>query len=92
MSDQAIAHQIPVNGARGSHCSNPRTARPLLRSDSSKSRYWRADSLRGQGYRDYRRRRWTFNRVTTNAVISEGIPTAIALETGVASLGNMEAV
>jgi fumarate reductase flavoprotein subunit len=31
-------------------------------------------------------------RVTTNAVISEGIPTAIALETGVASLGNMEAV
>src|SRR5262244_3442770 len=31
-------------------------------------------------------------RVTTNAVISEGIPTAIALETGVAALGNMEAV
>ena len=31
-------------------------------------------------------------RVTTNAIISEGIPTAIALETGVASLGNMEAV
>ncbi len=31
-------------------------------------------------------------RVTTNAVISEGIPTAIALETGVATLGNMEAV
>ncbi|OQY02468.1 MAG: fumarate reductase flavoprotein subunit [Desulfobacteraceae bacterium 4572_130] len=30
--------------------------------------------------------------VTTNAVISEGIGTAIALETGVASLGNMEAV
>jgi fumarate reductase flavoprotein subunit len=31
-------------------------------------------------------------RVTTNAVICEGIPTAIALETGVAALGNMEAV
>jgi fumarate reductase flavoprotein subunit len=31
-------------------------------------------------------------RVTTNAVISEGIATAIALETGVAALGNMEAV
>jgi fumarate reductase flavoprotein subunit len=31
-------------------------------------------------------------RVTTNAVISEGIGTAIALETGVATLGNMEAV
>jgi fumarate reductase flavoprotein subunit len=31
-------------------------------------------------------------RVTTNAVISEGIGTAIALETGVAALGNMEAV
>ena len=30
--------------------------------------------------------------MTTNAVISEGIPTAIALETGVATLGNMEAV
>ena len=31
-------------------------------------------------------------RVTTNAVICEGIGTAIALETGVAMLGNMEAV
>ena len=31
-------------------------------------------------------------RVTTNAVICEGIPTAIALETGVAALGNMEAI
>ena len=31
-------------------------------------------------------------RVTTNAVISEGIGQAIALETGVAALGNMEAV
>jgi len=31
-------------------------------------------------------------RVTTNGVISEGIPTAVALETGVAVLGNMEAV
>jgi fumarate reductase flavoprotein subunit len=31
-------------------------------------------------------------RVTTNAVINEGIGHAIALETGVASLGNMEAV
>jgi len=31
-------------------------------------------------------------RVTTNAVICEGIGHAIALETGVASLGNMEAV
>jgi len=30
--------------------------------------------------------------VTTNAVISEGIGSAIALETGVATLGNMEAV
>ena len=31
-------------------------------------------------------------RVTTNAVICEGIGTAIALETGIAALGNMEAV
>ena len=31
-------------------------------------------------------------RVTTNAVICEGIGTAIALETGVVALGNMEAV
>ncbi|MEO7114957.1 MAG: fumarate reductase flavoprotein subunit [Caldimonas sp.] len=31
-------------------------------------------------------------RVTTNAVICEGIGTAIALETGVAALGNMEAI
>ena len=31
-------------------------------------------------------------RVTTNAVISEGVATAIALETGVVALGNMEAV
>ena len=31
-------------------------------------------------------------RVTTNAVICEGIGTAIALETGVAAVGNMEAV
>jgi len=31
-------------------------------------------------------------RVTTNAVINEGIGHAIALETGVATLGNMEAV
>jgi succinate dehydrogenase flavoprotein subunit len=31
-------------------------------------------------------------RVTTNAVISEGIGHALALETGVAALGNMEAV
>jgi len=31
-------------------------------------------------------------RVTTNAVICEGIGMAIALETGVASLGNMEAI
>jgi fumarate reductase flavoprotein subunit len=31
-------------------------------------------------------------RVTTNAVICEGIGTAIALETGVATIGNMEAV
>jgi len=31
-------------------------------------------------------------RVTTNAVICEGIGSAIALETGVAALGNMEAV
>jgi fumarate reductase flavoprotein subunit len=31
-------------------------------------------------------------RVTTNAVICEGIGSAIALETGVAALGNMEAI
>src|SRR4030095_2349351 len=31
-------------------------------------------------------------RVTTNAVICEGIGMAIALETGIAALGNMEAV
>ena len=31
-------------------------------------------------------------RVTTNALISEGIGAALALETGIASLGNMEAV
>ncbi len=31
-------------------------------------------------------------RVTTNAVICEGITSAIALETGIATLGNMEAI
>ncbi|HJM95918.1 MAG TPA: fumarate reductase flavoprotein subunit, partial [Candidatus Marinimicrobia bacterium] len=31
-------------------------------------------------------------KVSTNAIISEGIGTAIALETGIAALGNMEAV
>src|SRR5512138_3491176 len=31
-------------------------------------------------------------RVTTNAVICEGIGTALALETGIATLGNMEAI
>ena len=59
---------------------------------------WRAISspancrVRGQGHSHRHRWRRALYRVTTNAVICEGIGAALALETGVATLGNMEAV
>jgi len=91
VSDQAIAHSIPVLERRealalihdGSRCHGA-VVRNLVTGELSA---WvaRATAIAGGGA-------GRLYRVTTNAVISEGIPTAIALETGVAALGNMEAV
>jgi fumarate reductase flavoprotein subunit len=91
MSDQAIANQIPVH---------ERTEAIALIHDSGRcygaivrdlvtgqliAYVAKATAIAAGGAgRIY--------RVTTNAVISEGIGTAIALETGLAALGNMEAV
>src|SRR5512134_793618 len=91
MSDQAIANQIPVHERAeaialihdGSRCYGA-IVRNLVTGELS-AYVAKATAITGGGAgRIY--------RVTTNAVISEGIPTAIALETGIATLGNMEAV
>ena len=91
MSDQAIAHQIPVHERveaialihDGGRCYGA-VVRNLVTGELL-AYVAKATAITGGGAgRIY--------RVTTNAVISEGIPTAIALETGVAALGNMEAV
>jgi fumarate reductase flavoprotein subunit len=91
MSDQAIAHQIPVHERTeaialihdGSRCYGA-VVRHLVTGELIAYVAKATAIASGGAGRLY--------RVTTNAVISEGIPTAIALETGVAALGNMEAV
>jgi fumarate reductase flavoprotein subunit len=91
MSDQAIAHQIPVHERTeaialihdGSRCYGA-VVRNLVTGELV-AYVAKATAIAGGGA-------GRLYRVTTNAVISEGIPIAIALETGVASLGNMEAV
>jgi succinate dehydrogenase flavoprotein subunit len=91
MSDQAIGNAIPVHERAeaialihdGSRCYGA-IVRNLVTGELS-AYVAKATAITGGGAgRIY--------RVTTNAVICEGIPTAIALETGVATLGNMEAV
>jgi fumarate reductase flavoprotein subunit len=91
MSDQAIAHQIPVHERAeaialihdGGRCYGA-VVRHLVTGELAAYVAKATAIASGGAGRLY--------RVTTNAVISEGIPTAIALETGVAALGNMEAV
>src|SRR5262245_55900093 len=91
MSDQAIANQIPVHERAeaialihdGARCYGA-IVRNLVTGELA-AYVAKATAITGGGA-------GRLYRVTTNAVISEGIPTAIALETGVASLGNMEAV
>jgi fumarate reductase flavoprotein subunit len=91
MSDQAIAHQIPVHERAeaialihdGVRCYGA-IVRNLVTGELA-AYVAKATAIAGGGA-------GRLYRVTTNATISEGIPTAIALETGVATLGNMEAV
>src|SRR4051812_3038431 len=91
MSDQAIAQKIPVHERAeaialihdGSRCYGA-VVRNLVTGELT-AYVAKATAITGGGA-------GRLYRVTTNAVISEGIPTAIALETGVATLGNMEAV
>jgi fumarate reductase flavoprotein subunit len=91
MSDQAIAHRIPVHERTeaialihdGGRCYGA-VVRDLVTGQLI-AYVAKATTIAGGGA-------GRLYRVTTNAVISEGIPTAIALETGVAVLGNMEAV
>src|SRR6267378_5691012 len=91
MSDQAIAHQIPVHERAeaialihdGVRCYGA-IVRNLVTGELV-AYVAKATAITGGGA-------GRLYRVTTNAVISEGIGHAIALETGVATLGNMEAV
>ncbi|HVO91743.1 MAG TPA: fumarate reductase flavoprotein subunit [Terriglobales bacterium] len=91
MSDQAIANRIPVHERTeaialihdGERCYGA-VVRNLVTGELI-AYIAKATAITGGGA-------GRLYRVTTNAVISEGIPTAIALETGVAALGNMEAV
>jgi fumarate reductase flavoprotein subunit len=91
MSDQAIAAAIPVHERAeaialihdGARCYGA-IVRNLVSGELT-AYVSKATAITGGGAgRIY--------RVTTNAVICEGIPTAIALETGIATIGNMEAV
>jgi succinate dehydrogenase flavoprotein subunit len=91
MSDQAIANHIPVHERveaialihDGARCYGA-VVRNLI-SGELVAYVAKATAIAAGGAgRIY--------RVTTNAVISEGIATALALETGIATLGNMEAV
>ncbi len=91
VSNQAIAQQIPVHERmeamslmhEGGRCYGA-IARNLV-SGKLVAYVARATVIASGGFgRIY--------RVSTNAVINEGMGAAIALETGVASLGNMEAV
>jgi fumarate reductase flavoprotein subunit len=91
MSDQAIAQRIAVHERMeaialihdGSRCYGA-VVRNLVTGELA-AYVAKATAITGGGA-------GRLYRMTTNAVICEGIPTAIALETGVASLGNMEAV
>src|SRR6266581_3332428 len=91
MSDQAIANGIPVHERAeaialihdGGRCYGA-IVRNLVTGELA-AYVAKATTITGGGA-------GRLYRVTTNAVISEGIPTAIALETGVVALGNMEAV
>jgi fumarate reductase flavoprotein subunit len=91
MSDQAIANGIPVHERAeaialihdGGRCHGA-IVRHMITGELT-AYVAKATAITGGGA-------GRLYRVTTNAVISEGIPTAIALETGVATLGNMEAV
>ena len=91
MGDQTIAHGIPVMERmeaialihEGGRCYGA-VVRNLVTGELS-AFLARATTIATGGYgRIY--------KVSTNAVICEGTGTAIALETGVAELGNMEAV
>ena len=91
MSDQAIARDIPVHERTeaialihdGARCYGA-IVRHLVTGDLI-AYVAKATCIASGGFgRIY--------RVTTNAVINEGIGAAIALETGVAALGNMEAI
>ena len=91
VSDRAIAEQIPVHERMeaialihdGGRCHGA-VVRNLMTGELSAYLAKATTIATGGAGRLY--------RVTTNAVICEGIGTAIALETGVAALGNMEAV
>jgi fumarate reductase flavoprotein subunit len=91
MSDQTIANAIPVHERTeaialihdGGRCYGA-IVRDLMTGELSAYVAKATAIASGGAGRLY--------RVTTNAVICEGIGTAIALETGVAALGNMEAV
>jgi fumarate reductase flavoprotein subunit len=91
VSDRAIAEQIPVHERKeaialiheGSRCYGA-VVRCLVTGELSAYVAKATVIATGGAGRLY--------RVTTNAVICEGIGTAIALETGIATLGNMEAV
>jgi fumarate reductase flavoprotein subunit len=91
MSDQALAHSIPVHdrveAIRLIHADG-RCYGAIVRdlvTGRIRAYVARATCIATGGFgRVY--------RVTTNAVINQGIGAAIALETGVAELGNMEAV
>ncbi|MDH3281707.1 MAG: fumarate reductase flavoprotein subunit, partial [Gammaproteobacteria bacterium] len=91
MSDQAIARTIPVRERiealalihDGGRCYGA-IARDLVSGDLTAYVAKATTIATGGVGRIY--------RVSTNAVINEGIGAAIALETGVATLGNMEAV
>ncbi len=91
VSDQAIAQQIPVHERTeavalihdGHRCYGA-VVRDLISGDLVAYVAKATAIATGGAGRVY--------RVTTNAVICEGIGSALALETGVAKLGNMEAV
>jgi fumarate reductase flavoprotein subunit len=91
MSDQAIAHSIPVHERMealalihdGARCYGA-VVRNLVSGELVAYIAKAAVIATGGAGRLY--------RVTTNAVINEGIGTALALESGVAPVGNMEAV
>jgi fumarate reductase flavoprotein subunit len=91
MSDQAIAQDIPVHERteaialiHDSGRCHGAIVRNLISGELS-AYIARATCIASGGFgRIY--------RVSTNAVINEGIGAAIALETGVATLGNMEAI